>query len=170
MAAAQNGDAAAYRKLLESLTPVLRRYFRRRSSNGALVEDLCQETLLSIHRARHTFLTDQPFGAWAMTIARNAWIDSLRKIKRRSEFESTVEEIPQVAADTPWQGEGDLEAEALLAQLPAGQREAVRLTKLEGLPVEAAARKLGISESALKVRVHRALQLLKKTFLVEAEE
>lgn len=167
MARAQAGDREAYRQLLASFTPVLRRYFRRRVTSPTLVEDLVQDTLLAIHRARHAYLPDQPFAPWGMTIARNALLDQLRKGKRITAHETAGGELPEQAGEEIWHGDADVEAAELLARLPVGQRDAVKLTKLDGLSVADAARSLGITESALKVRVHRALAALKHWLLVE---
>ncbi len=66
-----DGDASAYRRLLEALRARLAVYFERRLwSNRAQAEDLVQETLIAIHTKRATFDREQLVTAWAYAIAR----------------------------------------------------------------------------------------------------
>ena len=80
MAAAQVGDANAYRILLSELSAWLRRYFARRLPR-AMTEDAVQDVLLAIHEKRHTYDPTRPFGPWLAAIARYKWIDRLRSLK-----------------------------------------------------------------------------------------
>src|SRR5262245_17248276 len=82
MAAAQRGDAAAYAALLTSLLPLLRGFVRGRGVDGSEVEDVVQEIVILIHRARHTWRADRPFDPWMWAIARNASTDALRRLAR----------------------------------------------------------------------------------------
>ena len=83
MRAALDGDSTAYRRLLATLTPVLRTVTRRNCAriglDGGEAEDIVQEVLLAIHLKRHTWDVDRPFGPWIMTIARNKLIDARRR-------------------------------------------------------------------------------------------
>ena len=80
MAAAQAGDANAYRTLLTELAPWLRRYYARRLP-PAMTEDAVQDVLLAVHEKRHTYDPSRPFGPWLAAIARYKWIDQLRSLK-----------------------------------------------------------------------------------------
>ncbi|HEY1411315.1 MAG TPA: sigma factor, partial [Rhodopila sp.] len=80
MAAAQVGDANAYRTLLAELAVWLRRYYARRLP-PAMTEDAVQDVLLAIHEKRHTYDPERPFGPWLAAIARYKWIDRLRSLK-----------------------------------------------------------------------------------------
>ena len=80
MAAAQAGDANAYRTLLAELALWLRRYYARRLPS-AMTEDAVQDVLLAIHEKRHTYDPVRPFGPWLAAIARYKWIDRLRSLK-----------------------------------------------------------------------------------------
>ncbi len=163
MAAAQEGDARAYERLLRDLLPVLRAFVRGRLA-GPAAEDVVQTTLLSIHRSRHTFRPERPFGPWWRAIARHAVIDLVRARARRGP-EIGLEEVELVAPDLG----AELERQALspdlaraLAELPPRQREAVELLHLEGLSVAEAALRVGTTPGALKVRAHRGYQALRK--------
>jgi len=167
MAAAQDGDAAAYRKLLESILPPLRRLVRARLSDATLSEDVVQDTLLHIHRARHTYRPERPFGPWMRTIARNAVIDALRERGRRGDREVMVEaleSLPQAATMPDLDAADERLSPRLRAALDAlspGQRQAVELIHLRGLSVAAAAAQAGVSPGALKVRAHRGYRALR---------
>ncbi len=185
MAAAQGGDAAAYELLLTSLLPPLRAFVRRRGVAAGEVEDVVQEILLSIHRARHTWRADRPFEPWMWAIARNASTDALRRQTRERSrrvaapggFSEESSPAHTLAADG---GSSDPEeqltaaeltprlAEAL-AKLPASQRQAVELLYVEQLSVVEAAARAGVSPSALKVRAHRGSRALRSALRPEDE-
>ncbi|HEY0274536.1 MAG TPA: sigma factor, partial [Paenirhodobacter sp.] len=82
MAHGQRGDADAYRRLLEDLTPWLRLYVRRWFRDDRDVEDCVQEILLTIHAIRRTYDPARPFGPWLVGIARRRVADRLRKTLR----------------------------------------------------------------------------------------
>ena len=165
MRAAQEGDAEAYQALLEELLVVVRRMVRARLSDSETAEDVVQMVLLSIHRARHTYQPERPFGPWMRSIVRNAVIDSLRSRGRRVEREVGVEAIDSFADpnETPEIEDRELSPalSTALAELPSGQREAVELIHLHGLSVAEAALRVGISPGALKVRAHRGYRALR---------
>ena len=156
MAAAQGGDAGAYRVLLQQLRPWLQGYFRRRLPPD-LVEDAVQETLSAIHAKRHTYQPDRPIGPWIAAIARYKWIDRLREMKR-----TRTVELPD---DVAIEDHGSAVTSAtllgrLLAQLRPAQADAIRLVKIDGLSVEEASTRTGQSASLVKVNIHRGLARL----------
>jgi len=166
MAAAQEGDGEAYRKLLMEIMPVLRSTVHARVFNHASAEDVVQNILMSIHRARATYRPERPFGPWMRAIARNAIVDSYRQRGRRVEREVGVDYLEEIAdpraPERP--GEGGLSPllESALARLPDKQREAVQLIQLEGLSVAEAAVRAGVTPGAVKVRAHRGYRALRK--------
>ena len=166
MAAAQAGDGAQYHKLLDEVLPVLRGIVHARMRDHGAAEDVVQNTLLSIHRARHTYRPERPFGPWMRAIARNAMIDSFRSTGRRREREVGVEAIELLASgETEPLGEsGELSPvlREAMANLPQNQRDAVELIQLRGLSVAEAAARVGVSAGALKVRAHRGYRALRK--------
>ncbi|MBW2316085.1 MAG: sigma-70 family RNA polymerase sigma factor [Deltaproteobacteria bacterium] len=164
MAAAQDGDAKAYESLLQELLPEIRSLVRRRLPDEAAVEDIVQNTLLAIHRSRHTYRSERPFGPWMRAVARNAFLDHVRVRSRRVEREVPLDAVPEPADDpAPMLERVGLspELERALAELPAAQREAVELIQLRGLSVAEAAVKAGVSMSAVKVRAHRGYRALR---------
>ena len=163
MGLAQSGDAAAYEKLLHELLPGLRRFVRRRLGDPSAAEDVVQNVLLAIHRARHTYRPERPFAPWLYAVARNAVTDHLRARGRRLDREIGLEpeRMPEPAPETRDEAGLTPELEAALAALPPAQREAVVLIQLEGLSVAEAADRVGISRTALKVRAHRGYRALR---------
>ncbi|MEZ4333350.1 MAG: sigma-70 family RNA polymerase sigma factor [Myxococcota bacterium] len=168
MVAAQAGDRAAYESLLRDLLPVVRRIVARRIEAPSEREDVVQNVLLAVHRARHTYRPEQPLLPWLRAIARNASIDSLRRRGRQvARFES-VEAIDELGDGAPERVETESRPESLsprlrgaLEALPVAQREAVALIHLEGLSVAEAASRVGVTPGALKVRAHRGYRALR---------
>jgi len=163
MIAAQRGDAVAYEKLLAELLPQLRGFVGNRVFDVAAREDVVQNVLLSVHRARHTYRAERPFMPWLYAVARNAITDHARVQGRRAARETPLAAIAEpVAAPPAADGAGlSRELAAALAGLPPAQREAVVMLKLEGLSVVEAAARAGVSPGALKVRAHRGYRALR---------
>jgi RNA polymerase sigma-70 factor (ECF subfamily) len=165
MTAAQAGDEVAYAKLLQELLGHLRRFVRARVFDAGVQEDVVQNVLFSLHRARHTYRPERPFGPWLYAIARNATTDHLRARGRRLARERSLEdEAVAEPAAAPHEPEDDRLSPALrdaLAALPPKQREAVELVQVQGLSVVEAARQAGVTTGALKVRAHRGYKALR---------
>jgi RNA polymerase sigma-70 factor (ECF subfamily) len=164
MLASHNGDAAAYRSLLEKLSAQLRGYFKRqlnRVNRGAVeAEDLVQETLLAVHTRGHTYDPSQLFTSWVYAIARYKLVDYLRRT-RISSKDLPVSDTDELSAPgDQGQVESNLDLSKLLAELSPKLRRAIQYVKLDGLSVSEAANRCGISESAIKVSVHRGLKAL----------
>jgi RNA polymerase sigma factor (sigma-70 family) len=163
MLAAQAGDQEAYRALLEGLQPLVRAYVKRRLRDEEAAADVCQDILLTMHRVRHTFEPGRAFEPWFYAIARSRFIDHLRKRRRQGDLEVSSDESPELLAEeepTGWNRFLEM-----LEQLPASQREAFSLLKIDGLSVEEAASRAGVSPAALKVRAHRAYGALRRALL-----
>jgi RNA polymerase sigma-70 factor (ECF subfamily) len=164
MAAAQAGDRAAYEQLLLDVLPTVRGFVRFRLSDRDAVEDVVQNVLLSLHRARHTYRSERPFLPWLRAIARNAVVDHLRERARRGAREAPLPDFePAAELEEPALLRDELSAPlaAALADLPAAQRQAVELLHVEGLSVVAASSNNGITPGALKVRAHRGYRALR---------
>ncbi len=174
MIAAQNGDAARYDKLLRELFPFLRGFVQLRLADPALTEDAVQSVLISVHRARHTYRAERPFGPWIRAIARNTIVDFARVRARRRSREvdiDAVEHTLAAPAEVPLErARLSPELGSALEALPAKQRQAVELLHLECLSVAEAAERVGISKAALKVRAHRGYRALRARLDREFEE
>src|SRR3984885_7751178 len=156
------GDAAAYRMFLDELTARLRSYLRRRL--GGLpdeVEDLLQELLLAVHNKRHTYDPKQPLTPWVQAIARYKLVDLLRRRSRGDVLTDLLDEDDQVFATTANDAaEAQYDVAKLLRGLPDRQRLPILYVKIEGASVTDAAVRTGMSESAVKIGIHRGLKPL----------
>lgn len=156
------GEAEAYHGFLKALSAHLRAFLRRRL--GGLpdeIEDLVQDTLLAVHSQRHTYRADQPLTAWVNAIARYKLIDLFRSRAGREALHDPLEDDLEVFASCDTDAaDARRDVAKLLQQLPDHQRLPIMHTKLEGLSVAEAARATGMSESAIKVGVHRGLKAL----------
>jgi RNA polymerase sigma-70 factor, ECF subfamily len=159
---AQAGDDAAYRQCLRLLASRLRAYLKRRLQGSPdEVEDLVQETLLALHLHRGTYDPSLTVSAWAVAIARHKLVDLWRRHGRRDSLHDTLDDVDErLLVAEPDDGEARRDLTVLFEALPEAQRQAIVLTKLEGLSVAEAAARTGASESAIKVQVHRGLKRL----------
>lgn len=157
-----DGDAAAYHRFLKALSAHLRAYFRKRLfQRPDEVEDLVQETLLAVHNQRHTYRLDLPLTAWVHAIARYKLVDLLRVHTSREALTDPLDdELELFAASDTEADEARKDLNKLLAGLPERQRLPIVHVKLEGLSVVEAAQLTGMSESAIKIGVHRGLKAL----------
>jgi RNA polymerase sigma-70 factor (ECF subfamily) len=165
MRAAQQGDSGAYERLLREVLPVVRRLVAARLGDPSAIEDVVQNVFLSVHRARHTYQAQRPFGPWLRAIARNAVIDAQRQRTTRLGREQPLLDEDQLA-DTretidPNEPLSPRLTEAL-ESLPAAQREAVELIHVRELSVAEAAERAGTTPGALKVRAHRGYRALRR--------
>ncbi len=156
------GDASAYHAFLRELTANLRAFLRKRLAGlPEEVEDLVQESLLAVHIQRHTYDPGRPLTAWVYALARYKLIDLLRRRSRMDLFNDPLDEESElfVASDTE-ASDARRDVAKLLEALPERQRLPIIHVKLEGLSVAETARRTGMSESAVKVGVHRGLKAL----------
>lgn len=156
------GDEAAYRRFLSDLSAHLRGFLRRRLyQQPGDIEDLVQEVLLAVHNARATYRPQEPLTAWVHAIARYKLTDYFRARARREAHDEPLDETAELLAPPdlePAQAKRDLGK--LLALLPERQRLPIVHVKLEGLSVAETAQMTGLSESAVKIGIHRGLKAL----------
>lgn len=169
MAAAQRGESASYARLLETLLPILRRaaHGRWRAASPADIEDVVQETLLALHNARHLHDPARPVLPFVLGILKLRGADVLRRRHRLAARESALDDLPETstALATNSEQEEVLDAGTLRASIERfspGQRQAIEMTKLQGMSLEEASLRSGMSIAALKVATHRGLLALRK--------
>jgi RNA polymerase sigma-70 factor (ECF subfamily) len=155
MAAAHGGDKRAYERLLRELGTVIERYVSRHFGALMFREDCVQECLLAIHRGRHTYDPARRFRPWLFTIVRNRVIDLLRGAYAGRAVPDALAMHTQPIHPEPSE---ELAAGELLARLDPMQRNALLLTKVHGYSLAEAAERSGITESAMKSRVSRAVR------------
>jgi RNA polymerase sigma-70 factor (ECF subfamily) len=164
MIAGLEGDAAAYQRLLEQLSTHLRAYFRSRLARlvrgASEAEDQVQEALIAIHTRRHTYERSEPLTPWVHAIARYKLIDYLRKTEVLL-ADVPIDEANDILGEDDHAGvESACDLRKLLGELPDKMRRAIECVKIEGLSVAEAAKRCAMSQSAVKVNVHRGLKAL----------
>ncbi len=167
MGRAQQGDAEAYHQLLSELDRVLRVYLRRLVGDTPLLDDAVQETLLAVHKARHTYDPRRPFRPWLLSIARYKAIDLLRRGRNPAAAAASDSTEESRGGHTSGGPEAALEVARLLAALPESFREAIVLTRIQGHTVQEAAAAAGVSPAAMRSRVHRGMWKLRRLLAEE---
>lgn len=159
-----DGDKAAYADLLRETARLLRPYFSRRLSFESEVDDLLQETLISIHKARHTYDGKRPYKPWVYAIAKFRLQDFLRahyadQLRHAQEL-SGMESDPR--SDVTETGISYESISGEVEKLPEKQATILQLMHRDGYTAREVAEKLGMSESAVKVSAHRAYKILRQ--------
>jgi RNA polymerase sigma-70 factor (ECF subfamily) len=164
MLASLDGDAASHHALLGQLSRRLRAYYKgklarlRRGVTEA--EDLVQEAVLAIHFKRHTYDPAEPLTPWVHAIARYKLIDFLRRT-RTSLADVPIDEADHIMAhDDNVDAESTYDVKRLMGRLPKNMRCSIEAVKLDGLSIAEAADRCGLSESGIKINIHRGLKTL----------
>jgi len=170
MGCAQRGDAPLYESLLAEVAMLVRAFFQLRGAPSGCLEDSVQETLISIHKARHTYNSRKPFGPLVFAIAQHRLIDCWRQLARGSRHLRNYAACISVTRGSRPSNELARRAIELLATLNPNQRIAIELLKFEGLSVKEAADRMSISEAALKVTAHRGYEQLRRRLGVKKHD
>jgi RNA polymerase sigma-70 factor (ECF subfamily) len=169
MARAQAGELGAYRRLLDEITPYLRSLAVKSHRDPNDIEDTVQDVLLTVHAIRHTYDPTRPFGPWLVAIARRRIVDRLRRQGRARQHETPMtSDHETLAASEANYSEESVDARAVrdaVERLPLGQREAIKLMKLQEMSLRQAATVSGMSIAALKVATHRGLKSLRRLLI-----
>jgi RNA polymerase sigma-70 factor (ECF subfamily) len=156
------GDARSYHAFLRELSAHLRAFVRKRLARMPdEVEDIVQESLLAVHNQRHTYDPAQPLTPWLHAIARYKLVDCVRRgagAPLGGDALDDAAELLHAVDDNAAHARRDVAK--LLATLPERHRLPIVHVKLEGRSVVETARLTGMSESAVKVGVHRGLKAL----------
>ncbi len=166
MSRSQRGDAAAYRELLVKIRDLVLHYHQRALKrlglfSEAAAEDLCQDTLIAIHSKRATYDSTHLFTPWLFAIARYKLIDFGRHARHQAGWSNIDDVVDFVVDESGTDSHAGADLDVLLAELTDKQRELLRLVKVEGLSIIEASDRTGMSPSAVKVTIHRAIKKLK---------
>jgi RNA polymerase sigma-70 factor, ECF subfamily len=159
-----NGDKPAYAEILQETSRFLRPFLAKRLSFTNEVDDLLQEILISVHKARHTYDGNRPYRPWVYAIARFRlqdylrahYVDHLHHADDLSEMEEYLHEPVTESAISYEYISGEVE------KLPKKQAIILRLMHQEGYTAKEVAEKIGMNESAVKVAAHRAYKILRQ--------
>ena len=161
--AAIGGDERAYAAFLQRTAELVRRYAARRITHGGVdPEDIVQETLLAIHTKRHTWRPDGPATPWIHAIAHHKLVDAFRRRGTRVEVdvESVAESMPAPEAERAH----PRDVERAMGSLPPRQRSVVAAISLDGRSIGETARDLDMTETAVRVALHRGLAAIARRF------
>jgi RNA polymerase sigma-70 factor (ECF subfamily) len=158
-----SGDKAAYAALLQETARFLRPFLSKRLSFSSEVDDVLQEVLISIHKARHTYDGNRPYQPWVYAIAKFRLQDYLRAhyadpLRHAADFDELEEILPEDVTETAISYEPIKEE---VQKLPGKQVAILQLMHQEGYTAKEVAQKLGMNESAVKVAAHRAYKVLR---------
>jgi RNA polymerase sigma factor (sigma-70 family) len=163
MRMAQAGDQDAYTSLLLLLTSMTRQFARARLGGVPWIDDVVQETLLTVHRALHTYDPARPFGPWFYAIASTRLIDAVRRERRITRRELPRDPGFDVAEASAGDQHIDVEAiRAAVKSLPGRQREVIEGLKYRDESVRDVASRTNMTISAVKVTAHRGYRTLRK--------
>ena len=163
MRLANAGDGTAYQRLLKAVTPVLRAGARRGLARAGQpvdqAEDIVQDILFAVHLKRHTWDANAAFAPWLFAIARNKLIDALRRRGRRVFV--NIDDFSEVIAGPPVEETVPAsEVTSHLNGLPPRQRDVLQSIAVDSVSIKETARKLAMSEGAVRVALHRGLSSL----------
>jgi RNA polymerase sigma-70 factor (ECF subfamily) len=175
-----DGDEAAFRALHAALAPRLYHYALSIVGDRTSADDILQRTFLKLHLARHAYVRGADPVPWLFTIVRRLCLDEYRD---RTRGRLAAERLREVDVHAGMSGSVEGITETLLAaeqletstlaaleSLPPQQRQAVVLTKLQGMSTARAAAVAGTTPGAMKVRAHRAYAMLRRLFGSEKDE
>lgn len=170
MQKAQQGDKIAYAKLLQEITGIIRPFLYHKLNDKSHLEDVVQEILISIHKARHTYEASRPFLPWMFAIANYRLQDHFRELyrERKQAFTNFDAVKETLAAPKDHDHENADILRKSLSLLPKKQRIIIEMMHVEGYTAPEVAKKTGMSLSAVKVSAHRAYKRLAKHFRQEA--
>ena len=172
MKRSQEGDKGAYSELLEKLIKILKNYFEGKMPQFS--DDIVQDTLISIHKARHTFDPSRPFRPWLFAIAKRRLIDfqrmQIREKKRTESLQTSISFSNKLEQAEEYRNTGNLsepndnesKITSAVEMLSTKQQDVIKLLKLEGFSIDEVAEKLSLSNSNVKVIAHRAYEKLRQ--------
>jgi RNA polymerase sigma-70 factor, ECF subfamily len=161
MSGYQQADEEAAKALIERVSPLLLRYFGAHASHRRFADDLLQDTWMRVHKARHTYRRGEPVLPWIFAIARYVCLDNYRKARRVEIRETQVDVLPETAASSSNVLRDVPDMDAILAELPASQREVIVMLKVSGMTIEEVARATSSSAGSVKQKAHRAYRKLR---------
>lgn len=157
------GDAACYNQFLREIAPLLRKVIGRKIPLSD-VEDVLQEVLISIHKARHTYDGERPLIPWLFAIVGFRMNDHLRKLYAGARKEMDIDALSETLADVTEPADAHESIDALLECIPEREKRILTLMHVDGYTAKEAGGQLGMNESAVKVAAHRAIKKIRKKF------
>ncbi|KQZ32166.1 RNA polymerase subunit sigma [Mesorhizobium sp. Root552] len=162
--AAMAGDERAYQRFLSMVALRVRALARRLTAPGGGVEaeDIVQDTLLAIHLKRHTWRQDEPVLPWIFAIARFKAIDAFRRRGRRVELD--IADFSDTLAAPESEAISQRDLGRALDTLSPSQKAVVASVSVEGQSIAETADALGMTNTAVRVALHRGLAAIARRF------
>lgn len=159
------GDQNSYQQFLLQVSVVIRAVVAKRII-AADLEDVVQEVLISIHKARHTYDCERPLMPWLMSITSFRVNDYLRKHYATMRHKTLdIEDYVDVLIDVTNEHESNESVKGILAGIDSKQQKILTMMYVQGYTAKEVGREIDMSESAVKVAAHRAIKKIKQKFL-----
>lgn len=162
---AQKGDKRAYHDLLKEISPFIRQRLAGKLANNDWVEEIVQDVLISVHKSLSSYNEDRPFKPWLNAIIQFRKTDFLRKhYRQKNLIEDSLdhtETFENNVTNPAYSGELK-DIEAAIDSLPEKQKGLFKMLKMEGYSIKETAGVMKMSESAVKVAIHRITKNLQK--------
>lgn len=156
------GDTVSYNKFLQKTLIILRRIIAKRLPNSD-VEDVAQEALISVHKARHTYDGKRPLMPWLLAIMSFRVNDHLRKLYAQSYENIELDTIAEIIGNNVISPHGETESlDELLKDVPERQKRILTMMYVEGHTAKETGKQLNMKESAVKVAAHRAIRKIRE--------
>ncbi len=162
--AGQSGDVASYNKFLRQIMPILQRIAAKKLPMND-IEDVLQEILISIHKARHTYDGGRPLMPWVLAIAQFRINDHLRKLYVHPQNTADIEAVAEILeSDVTNSYEENESLKGLLKDTPDREKRILTMMYVEGCTAKETAQKMEMTGSAVKVAAHRAIKKIRESF------
>lgn len=156
------GNAASYARFLRDVAPLLRAVVAKKIPM-ADVEDVVQEVLVSVHKARHTYDGTRPLLPWLMAIAHYRISDQLRRFYGTHQHKTVdIADIPEMSADVTFSAGENEPIDKLLGNSSDRERRILTMMHVHGYTAKETGAQLGMKESAVKVAAHRAIKKIRE--------
>jgi RNA polymerase sigma-70 factor (ECF subfamily) len=154
----QAGRLDGFEALYAAVASHLRRYLVMLTRDGAIADDLLQESFLQVHRFRHTYDAGQPLRPWLFAIARHVFLMHARATRRRLARVGPLPDDVEVPVAAEVEGLADrIRVRAALDLIGHERREALLLHHVWGFSFREIGGVLGITEAAAKLRSSRGM-------------
>ncbi len=161
---AVEGNRHSYEKFLNEIAKIIRIIIAKKVPSSDL-EDVVQEVLISVHKARHTYDGARPIMPWLMAIIKYRVGDYLRKYYAQMRNQtSNIDEVIDMLLDVTKEDENHELIDEIFSFVEPKQKEILTMMYIQGYTAKETASRLGMNESAVKVAAHRAIKKIKTNF------
>jgi RNA polymerase sigma-70 factor (ECF subfamily) len=159
---ARSGDPSALRQLLEHTQDGLFRFCYYLCGNRALAEDITQDALVRVLEELHSLKDAGAFQSWLFRVAKNLYLDFVKSAKNKNHIPLDDLSLPEPSSNPD--SIQILKIREALGRLDSEDRPLLLLADLEGHSYAEIAKIMGISEAAVRSRLHRARQIFLRLF------